>query len=156
MIPAKSASVVQAWVAGCQEQFLPSSMRARFDEQARIFAARPPQFWDERFDARYDDLQRKLTELLAWMREQDTELFFGAFDDELFFLYVLKFQSFWLCFCKLAPSDPVPADLERFWRDGLLIQHDEHWFEWTRAAVWVRDSLPSPPPIWKIVCPLGI
>jgi len=156
MIPAKSASVVQAWVAGCREQFLPSSMRIRFDAQARIFAAQPPQFWDERFHARHTDLQRKLTELLSWMREQDTELFFGAFDDELFFLYVLKFQSFWLCLSKLAPSDPVPADLERFWRDALLIQDDEHWVEWTTAAVWVRDSLPSPPPIWRIVCPMSV
>ena len=156
MIPAKPASVVQAWVGECREQFLPSSMRARFEDQARIFAAQPPQFWDERFRARHDELQQKLAELLSWMHEQDTELFFRAFDGELFFLYVLKFQSFSLCLCKLAPSDPVPADLERFWKDALLIQQGEHWVEWTKAAIGVRESLPNPPPVWRLVCPLGL
>ena len=131
-------------------------MRRRFDAQARIFATQPPQFWDERFHERRAALQSKLTELLSWMRETNAELFLGAFDDELFFFYVLKFQSFWLCISKLRPSDPVPADIEVFWRDALLLQDDEHWIEWTTAAIALRDSLPTPPPIWMIVCPLGL
>ena len=150
------ASAAQAWFAESLNDFLPKRLRARFDAQALFFAAKPPEFWNDRFAARRTELKGKLLELESWMSERSCELFLSTFDDELLLFYVLKVQAAAVAIAAARPNEPVPADFHRMWLWALDIQPDEGWFAYTIPTQWKLRELRVIPAIWSIPLPVGV
>lgn len=132
--------------------YFPPTLRERYDRIAAAFEAKSQYYWIERAAAKRDATAEAFRKLGEWADMCDAELLMSAWEDEVFFFYVLRTQ---FVFSRIAadPDGPIPGTFDGFWKWAMTPQNGELWMSFPVFTEQNYRAAPVKPPIWRIPYP---
>lgn len=132
--------------------YFPPMLRGRFEKIAEFFETKDQYYWLERAAAKRDALATAFRNLGEWVEMTDSTLLMSAWDDEVFFFYVLRTQ---FVFSRIAvkPDDLIPGTMEGFWKWCMTPGAKENCTVFILFTAQNLRLAPIKPPIWRIPYP---
>ena len=152
MIDCHSAKRTLEMLVETLDFYFPPALRARYEKVAALFETKPQDYWLERVAAQRDAIAEAFRRLGEWSDMEDSELLMSAWDDDVFFFYVLRTQ---FVFSRIAagPDQMIPGTLDGFWQWAMTPRPDEPWMIYPVFTAQNYRVAPVKPPLWRIPYP---
>ena len=155
MIDCFSASKTLEMLVETLDFYFPPELRMRYDKICAEFETKNQLHWIERARAKQREIVEAFRKLGEWSDMPDSELLMSAWDDEVFFFYVLRTQ---FMFARLAamPDAMIPGTMDGFWKWGMTPGDKELWMAFVVEGTFYYSRAKTKPPIWRIPYPCDI
>lgn len=156
MIECAPAQVVRGILNQLHHWYLPESQRERFIEIGELYSLLDSRRWEASFQMAMVKLKPCLDELYRWADRRETDDLLSAWDDDVLFFYVLRFQSVLVKIQSFDDNQMIPAGMDDFWQWAVATQEGESWIHYTFPIVAIYLDLSERPAVWKFFAPSDV